>query len=112
MTIINCGQFDILGDECPGCGGWLDRVLRGGFAGPNGWRYCDQQCIEDYLESQAVRHTDFHIGVRDLLCDCAEICAPRGLPTSAMLAEYAAYLESIKGTALDPRTTGGQVVLP
>lgn|SRR5512145_295764 len=107
MTIIVCGQFDILGDECPGCGEWLHRVLRGGFEGPHGLRFCAQSCIDDQIEANARRHADDHLGVRDLLCNCAEVCAPRGLPTPAMLAEYAAYLDSIAGTAPDPGARAG-----
>lgn len=104
MSIIVCDQAAVLGDGCPGCGGWLHRVQRSGFPGPHGWFYCDEDCIADQAEQEAHNHVDAHLGTRDLLCDCAQFCAPRGLPTQEMRDEYAAYLVSIKGTELDPES--------
>ncbi len=101
MTIIVCGQFSILGDECPGCGSHLHRVRRGGFQGADGWWYCDEDCIADHQEWLAKQHTEGHHASRDLLCAC-KICVARGLPSRAMLDEYKAYVASIKGTPLDP----------
>jgi hypothetical protein len=94
MSVILCSQSDVLGEGCPGCGDWLHRVVRGGFP-HNGWHYCDQECIADYEESRARSHVAAHTGTRDLLCDCADICAPRGLPTAAMRQEYADYLATL-----------------
>lgn len=94
MNAIACGQYDVLGDGCPGCGGWLHRVQRGGFPGPNGWHYCDEDCIADHQEYVARQHVESHYGTRDLLCEC-EICTARGLPTQAMRDEYAAYLADL-----------------
>ena len=104
MTIFLCGQSAVLGDDTCVCGFWLHGVVHGGFEGPHGWRYCSLECIDDQLDFQARNHTNDHHGTRDLLCDCAEFCAPAGLPTAAMLQEYADYVASIKGTALDPGT--------
>ena len=103
MTVIVCGQFAILGDECPGCGGYLHRVRRGGFEA-RGWWHCSEDCIADYQEWLAKQHAEGHYASRDLLCAC-EICAARGLPTQEMLDEYSAYLASIKGTPLDPEAS-------
>lgn len=101
MAVIVCGQFAVLGDECPGCGSHLHRVRRGGFQGADGWWYCDEECIADHQEWLAKKHTEGHYATRDLLCAC-EICSARGLPSQAMLDEYADYVASIKGTSLDP----------
>lgn len=107
IPIIACGQSDVLGDGCPGCGGWLHCEVRGGFAGPKGWRFCSEDCAAGQEEWLAQKHVADHVGTRDLLCDCAEFCAPRGLPTAEMRQEYADYLASIKGTALDPAVGRG-----
>lgn len=101
MSIIVCGQFAILGRSCPTCEGSIDRIVRDGFPDQHGMRYCCEDCIADHQEWLARQHTEGHYATRDMLCDC-EICTARGLPTQAMLDEYAAYLESIKGTDLDP----------
>ena len=93
--IIACGQSAIFGDTCMACGGWLHRVTRGGFPGLNGWKFCDEDCIADDQKAQIGRHVDQHVGTRDLLCDCVEICAPLGLPTQEMRDEYAAYLATL-----------------
>lgn len=84
MDAIVCGQLSVLGDACPSCGGWLHRVMRGGFAGPD----------------------DAHYGTRDLLCAC-EICAAHGLPTQAMLAEWAEYVRSLPDPTRQTPNTGG-----
>lgn len=93
--VIACGQSAIFPDTCLSCGGYLHRVVRDGFPGRNGWRFCDEDCVADDQEHRARQHTDQHVGTRDLLCDCAEVCAPRGLPTQAMRDEYAAYLATL-----------------
>jgi hypothetical protein len=64
-------------------------------------RYCCEDCIADRQEWVARQRTKGHYATRDLLCAC-DICAARGLPTQAMLDEYDAYRESIRGTELDP----------
>lgn len=94
MSIIVCGQDEILRDECPACGGWLDRVQCGGFPGPHGWRFCDPECIDNQLDREERIETGRHIAIRDLLCEC-EICRERGLPTEAMREEYTAYRASL-----------------
>jgi hypothetical protein len=90
MSIIACGQSDVIPDECPTCGGWLHRVQRGGFDGPHGWKYCEPDCIDDQLEAESRSKAVTHLHARDLLCDC-EVCAAAGYPTDAMRAEYDAY---------------------
>jgi hypothetical protein len=90
MSVIVCGQDDVIPDECPTCGGWLHRVQRRGLVGPHGWRFCSLDCIDDQVESEAEQSERQHLDVRDLLCAC-EVCTERGLPTEAMRAEYAAY---------------------
>lgn len=82
-----CDQ-SALGEACPGCGGWLHRVQHGGFRF-DGWPYCDPDCYEDWFEWRRSAHMDGHLATRDLLCDCAEFCAPAGRPTAAELQEYA-----------------------
>lgn len=93
MTIFVCGQNEIMAGMCI-CQEDYNRFIPGGVAGPHGWRYCGQKCIDDQLDSEARNHADFHLGTRDLLCDCTEFCAPAGLPTAAMLQEYADYVVS------------------
>lgn len=102
MTIIACGQDDVFLSTCPGCEASYHRFIKGGVVGPHGWRYCEQACIDLQLDYEAFVHAESHRATRDLLCDCAEVCAPRGLPTQAMLDEVAAYRASIAGTPLDP----------
>lgn len=96
MAIIVCGQNEILGDECITCGGWRDRVQRGGFEGPHGWRFCSIECIDDQVEHEARIETERHLAIRDLLCTC-EVCTEAGLPTQAMRDEYAAYAATLRG---------------
>lgn len=91
--MIACGPGAMFADECVSCGGWLHRVTRGGFPGPNGWRYCAEECAADQADHSARQH----LAVRDLLCDCERVCAPRGLPDAAMREEYAAYLRTLEG---------------
>jgi hypothetical protein len=87
MRAIVCGQAEVLGDGCPGCGGWLHCEVRGGYAGPKGWRFCSEECAADQEEyvAPAVR-------VRGGL-------HTRGLPTAEMRQEYADYLDSIEAGA-------------
>lgn len=101
MSAIACGQFDVLGDTCPGCGGWLSRVIVGGFVGPHGWRFCDLDCIDAYLDDQIIVHTEAHLGTRDLLCHC-ELCLAAGLPTPLMRQEYADYQAGLGGGDTTP----------
>lgn len=103
---IVCGQFDVLGDQCPGCGGWLHCEVRGGYAGPKGWRFCTEECAADQEDWLARKHLDEHAGVRDLLCDCAEYCAPRGLPTEEMRQEYADYLATLASPSAASKEEG------
>lgn len=97
MTIILCGQAGIMPDACVECGGWLHRVQRGGIEN-NGSRYCDEDCIADYQQRRRINHLNGHYANRDLLCNCAEICAPAGRPTAAERQEYADYLADPAGT--------------
>lgn len=82
MSVIVCGQNDVIPDECPKCGGWLHSVQRGGFTGPHGWRYCTSDCIDEQVEYEARQEINRHLYVRDLLCDC-EVCMAAGYPTAA-----------------------------
>lgn len=88
--MIACGQNEIYFDTCVSCGGWLDRIQRGGFPGPHGWLFCEPACIDDQVEHEARLDIERHLAVRDLLCDCP-VCTDAGLPTRAMRDEYAAY---------------------
>lgn len=87
-AVIVCGQNEVLGDECPTCGGWLSCVQRGGYEGPHGWRFCSVECIDYQVEHEAKLEVQRHLTVRDLLCECLA-CAGAGLPTHAMRDEYA-----------------------
>jgi len=91
VDVIACGPGAMFADECLSCGGWLHREVRGGYSGPNGWRYCSEECAADQQEYSARQH----LLVRDLLCDCERVCKPRGLPDAAMRAEYADYLATL-----------------
>lgn len=90
MTIFLCGQDSILGDVCPGCGGWLHRVVRGGFPDRHGNRLCDEECI---VEEQQVNDSH-HLRIRDLLCEC-EICTRHGRPNVAERQEWTDYLATL-----------------
>lgn len=94
--IIACGQNEVLGDGCPGCDGWLHCEVRGGYPGPKGWRFCTEECAADQEGWLARQHLDAHVGTRDLLCECEEVCAPRGLPTAEMRQGYADYLATLE----------------
>lgn len=96
MSIIVCGQNEILGDECVFCGGSRDTLLRGGYEGPHGWRFCSLECIDDQVEHEARLETQRHLNVRDLLCAC-ETCKVNGLPTQVMRDEHAAYRSAVEG---------------
>lgn len=93
MTFIACGQAQIAPDECIECGGWLHAETRGGVPGPCG-RYCCEDCAASAQEHAEQSRRDAHLHNRDLLCACAEVCAPAGHPTEAELVEYQAYLEA------------------
>lgn len=99
--IFVCGQIE-LGNICPTCERTLGGPAEVEHRDRYGVRCCSEDCLADYQERRARNHADAHYGTRDMLCDCAEYCAPRGLPTQAERDEYAAYLASIKGTPLDP----------
>lgn len=88
MSVFVCGPAEILVDECPVCGGWLHVVQQGGVQNPSGGRCCSQDCIDDAYEETFRVDVDRHLSLRDLLCNCTAICAPRGLPSAAQLAEY------------------------
>lgn len=101
MNIIACGQNEVIGDECVFCGGWLDRVTRGGLTGPHGWRFCELECIDGQVEYEARQEVARHLEIRDLLCTCG-VCAGAGLPTQAMRDEVAGYRLSVEGGAPTP----------
>lgn len=96
MRVIACGQSEVIGDECVFCGGWLDRVTRGGLVGPHGWRFCELECIDGQVEHEAAQEIQRHLAVRDLLCSC-EDCEENGMPTQAMLDEHAEYRRAVEG---------------
>jgi hypothetical protein len=58
-------------------------------------RFCDEECIADDYEHRRREHMRAHYGTRDLLCNCAEFCAPAGLPTVEMVREYEDYLATL-----------------
>lgn len=89
MSVIVCGQFDILGDECPGCGGYVHRVQHGGFPSLMGF-VCDEDCAADSSDYVMRRRAAAHVSNRDLLCICP-ICLAAGHPTHAERDEYAAW---------------------
>lgn len=93
--IIVCGQFDVLGDTCPGCGGYVHRVRRGGFPGPMG-RHCDEDCAADADEWLARQRAAEHVRMRDLMCEC-DTCTAAGHPTVGERAEWAEYLAAYGG---------------
>lgn len=90
MSVIACTQFDVLGDECPECGGPLNRVQRGGFPAQAGY-VCDEDCATDMSDRIARQRVATHLHQRDLMCEC-ETCTAAGHPTVAERAEWAAYL--------------------
>lgn len=96
MSVVVCGQAEVVPDGCPFCGGWLHRVQQGGFEGPHGWLFCEPDCITEQVDYEARRAEAGHLNVRDLLCAC-EVCQRHGLPTEAMRAEYAAYRAGATG---------------
>lgn len=96
MSVIICGQSEILGDECVSCGGWLDTLQRGGFEGPHGWRFCSLECIDAQVDHEADLELKRHLTVRDLLCACV-VCGDAGLPTQAMRDEYATWVAAVRG---------------
>ncbi|EFQ84730.1 hypothetical protein HMPREF0063_10071 [Aeromicrobium marinum DSM 15272] len=91
-TVILCGNSMAV-DMCLTCGGWLHREVRGGYVS-GAWRYCSEDCVADQQEFE----DEVHLRCRDMLCDCPEVCAPRGLPNAAQLAEWAAYLDAKDAT--------------
>ena len=92
MTIIVCRQSTGRGAECPECGGGLHRRdVPEPVRLVDGPAVCSPDCAASYTERAARVDVDAHLHLRDLLCDCAQVCAPRGLPTAAMRAEYSAY---------------------
>lgn len=96
MTIIACGQDEICPDECANCGFWLSSEIPGGVPGPFG-RYCTEDCAADAAHQAVLLERQAHLYHRDLLCACAEVCAPNGHPTAAEVAEYRAYVEATHG---------------
>jgi hypothetical protein len=94
VTVIACTQEHILPDECIECGGWLHAEIRGGVPGPCG-QYCCEDCAASATEHMEQSRRDTHLYNRDLLCACAQVCAPAGHPTAAELAEYQTYVEAI-----------------
>lgn len=109
MNAIVCGQNEVIGDECVFCGGWLDRVTRGGLVGPHGWRFCELDCIDGQVEYEAQQEERRHLYIRDLLCTC-DICTEAGLPTQAMRDEHAEYHRAVAGSVsvLPEETPGGE----
>lgn len=85
MTIIVCGPNELGLTGCTSCEAQItgDPVVDW-----HGWRYCSRDCAADQYEFEQRGHATGHQAVRDLLCDCARYCAPLGLPTAAMRAEY------------------------
>lgn len=97
MSVIVCGQFVVLGDACPECEASIHRVTRDGFPDQHGVRYCSEDCLADHQERVEQLRGDTHLNVRDLLCDCPDVCTPAGLPTQAMRDEYAAEQDTRGG---------------
>lgn len=84
--VILCGQNEVMPDTCQSCGGWLHVERRGGFDG-----CCSEDCLADLQELVQENAIEVHLRLRDMLCHCAEVCAPRGLPTQDEKDEKAAY---------------------
>ena len=89
-TLFLCGPDEITGFGCLCCGGSIHAVAEGGFRTTRG-TFCSEDCIFDDEEF----NVETHLRLRDMLCDCEEICAPRGLPTAEDLQEYETYLREI-----------------
>lgn len=88
--IIACTQDSIAPDECPECGGWLHHEVRGGYS-DGGFRYCSEECIDNYQSRAGEVDRRAHLHCRDLMCRC-EWCTADGHPTASEVAEYHAYL--------------------
>jgi uracil-DNA glycosylase len=98
VTFIACTQEHILRDECTECGGWLHAERREGFPGPSG-NYCTEECAASAQERSEQVDVANHLRIRDLLCACAQVCAPAGHPTAEEIAEYEDYrLENNHGS--------------
>ena len=91
MTALACGQSEIIPGECAECGGWLDRERRDGYPAQVG-RVCSEDCAAGQSVRLATADVRNHLHVRDLLCNCAAVCAPRGLPTDEQRAGHAAWV--------------------
>ena len=91
MTIFVCGPDDVMPGGCPECGGWLHSVRPGGFDDPGSMRVCSEECIDSAQEHRRKSKLINHLRLRDMMCDCAEVCAPAGLPSEADRAEWATY---------------------
>lgn len=76
VALIACSQADVLGEACPSCGGWIHSTVPGGIATGH-LVVCSPECAADEAELARRRHLD----VRELLCACADACAPAGLPS-------------------------------
>jgi hypothetical protein len=86
-----CGQEVIAPGDCIECGGDLHLQRAGGYPAKFG-QVCSEDCAADQTDRLvAVARAD-HLRLRDLLCACTEVCAPAGLPSQAMLDEYAAWV--------------------
>lgn len=90
MAILACGQAEIMPDTCVECGFWLHTEQRGGYPAQTG-RVCSEDCAASQSERGREARIANHLHVRDLLCACEDVCAPRGLPSEADRAEYAAF---------------------
>lgn len=86
MTLIACGQNEIMPAECPSCGGWLHRERPGGYP-TAGMTVCSEDCAADQHERRARVDVSQHLSIRDLLCEC-DICAAHGHPTADERNEY------------------------
>lgn len=94
LVVFACTAADVLGDGCVECGGWLHAEIRGGFASRGG-PVCSEECAASATHrltvGAALDEIERHLHLRDLLCACAEVCAPLGRPTAAELAEHAEW---------------------
>jgi hypothetical protein len=91
-ALFACGQFDILGSECPSCGGSVNWLTPGGLRAANGLFVCSEECVEAESARREKISAQRHLDNRDLLCDCPEVCAPAGLPTQEMRDQEAAWI--------------------
>jgi hypothetical protein len=94
VSVIVCGQAEILGGRCLECEGPVPTV--GGVLSKLGW-LCSEDCASDMTERIARLRAETHLHQRDLMCEC-DTCIAAGHPTDMERTEWAEYLVVQDGT--------------